>query len=263
MTESRLVVVKIGGSTLGQHDTTLVDVASLVRAGTRVVIVHGGGKVASEWAGRFGIHTEFIRGLRVTSPEMLDVVTATLAGLVNKSLVTSLARLGVNAVGVSGVDARLLQARLADPELGLVGDVEAVAPQLAINLLESGYVPVIATNAANIDPSGPPILNINGDIAAGELAAALQADMLILLSDVPGVLDSAGTLLPVLTPSRVRTLITNGTVTGGMIPKLEHAVRVLAHVGSVHIIDGRQAGVLGRVLAGEAAGTAIQPEETP
>lgn len=242
-----VVVVKIGGSTLGTNDTTLADLVDLQRRGARPVVVHGGGKVITEWLERQGIRPRFIRGLRVTDDRTLDVVVAVLTGLVNKSLVRGILALGGKAVGLSGVDGGLLQAEVDSPELGHVGKVTKVDPSPIFDLLAVGCIPVVAPvamNAAGASSGSLGMLNVNADLAAGEVAAALGADRLLMLTDVPGVLDSSKRLIPRLTERQAKGLMDSRIVAGGMIPKLEACLKALSAVSTAHIVDGRRPHVL-------------------
>jgi acetylglutamate kinase len=236
-------VVKIGGSTLGGADTTLEDLALMQSRGLRPVVVHGGGKVISEWMERSGTVARFIRGLRVTDEATLQVVVAVLAGLVNKQLVATLQALGCPAVGLSGADGGLLQARVKDPELGYVGDVTGVDPAVVIQVMAMGAIPVVAPVAIAERPelggSGG-LLNVNGDSAAGALAAALEAGRLVFLTDVEGVMDGSRRVIPRLLPEQARALIESGVAGGGMIPKLEACLEALGHVHVTKIVDGRE-----------------------
>ena len=239
-----MVLIKIGGSTLGTNDTTLADIVDLQRRGARPVIVHGGGKIITEWLERQGIRPRFIRGLRVTDERTLDVVVAVLTGLVNKSIVGDILSLGGRAVGLSGVDGGILRAENDRPELGNVGRVIAVDPSTIVELVSAGSIPVVAPVALNASASGPSMLNVNADLAAGEIAAALGADRLIMLTDVPGVLDSSSRLIPRLTERQARGLLDSRIVAGGMIPKLEACIAALRTVSMAHIVDGRRPHVL-------------------
>jgi acetylglutamate kinase len=252
----QVVVVKIGGSTLGSNDTTLLDLVALQRQGVRPVVVHGGGKVITKWLEKQGIRPKFIRGLRVTDSDTLDVVAAVLTGLVNKSLVLGINGFGGKAVGLSGVDGGMLQATAHSPELGHVGRVTTVDPSTILDLLKSGCIPVIAPVAMNADPgSVPGMLNINADLAAGEIAAALGAERLLMLTDVPGVLDSSKRLIPRLTRRQAKGLMTSRIVVGGMIPKLEACLKALSSdVSTAHIVDGRRPHVLLDSLLGAKSG---------
>ena len=257
---SRPIVVKIGGSTLGSHDTTLQDLVALQRDKVDVVVVHGGGNIISHWMGRQGAVPRFVRGLRVTDREGLEIVIAVLAGLVNKQLVTSLTSLGARAVGLSGADGGMLKASVSDPELGLVGQVTEVDPSLLDSTLEAGYMPVVAPlGYCEDDERGEAgILNINGDTAAGELALAANAERLVFLTDVSGVMDSNGRVMGRLNPRQAKSLLDSGVVGGGMIPKLQACLRALEGVSTTNIVDGRKPGALVECLQGRGEGTRVQ-----
>ncbi len=258
--ESQLgtIVVKIGGSTLGGHDTSLRDVAALQREGARPIVVHGGGKVVSDWMQRQGVRPRFIRGLRVTDEPSLEIAVAVLTGLVNKRLVAELNGLGGRAVGLSGVDGGMIEARVADPRLGLVGEVVRVDPGPIRALAEAGYVPVVASIAVSNDGSGgPQLLNVNADTVAGEMAAALGVGRLVMLTDVEGVLDTSRRLIPRLTRRHARRLMDSNVVAGGMMPKIGACLRALESVSSAHIVDGRRAGALIEALEDADVGTRL------
>lgn len=257
---ARPVVVKIGGSTLGRHDTTLEDVVELQKRGVLPVVVHGGGKVISDWMKRQGIIPRFVRGLRVTDKASLEIATAVLTGLINKQLVSALLVRGGKAVGLSGVDGAVLEAELADPELGLVGRIVKVNAEPLYASLNAGYIPVVAPIGVHrLDGSSMSgsLLNINGDTAAGEIAWALRSEHLVFLTDVAGVQDTAGRVLARLSPREARRILDSGIASGGMIPKLEACLRALDTVGSAHIIDGRNPRALADCIAGKSLGTRL------
>lgn len=254
------IVVKIGGSTLGANDTSLEDIGVLQRDGAAPVVVHGGGAIITQWLGRMGVETRFVRGLRVTDDESLRVATAVLCGLVNKELVAQINRLGGQAVGLSGADGPCVEARVADPDLGLVGQVVRVNPEPIEALLSAGFVPVIAPIGVHVRDGSPlegKLLNINADTVAGHVAAALSAQRLIFLTDVEGVLDASGRVLSSLGPEQARALIASGVARGGMIPKLEAALEAFGHQTPTVIIDGRQPHALVKGLGDAPAGTCI------
>ena len=240
----RRVVVKYGGAAMAHQelrDAVFRDLALLACVGVQPVVVHGGGPEINQWLSRMGIEPTFIDGLRVTDADTMDVVEMVLVGRVNKQIVNGLNRLGGKAVGLSGSDGGLVEARTwGDGSHGLVGDVAAVHPKVLAPLLENGYIPVISSVAPN--PQGQSH-NINADTVAGELAASLQAEKLILLTDTPGILrdrTDPSSLLRQLSLSEARELIASGAVNGGMTPKTECCIRALAQgVGAAHIIDGR------------------------
>lgn len=252
------IVVKIGGSTLGSHDTTLVDVAELARRGMHPVVVHGGGAMISDWLARLDVPTRFEKGLRVTDAESLDVVVAVLAGVVNKQLVKSLQALGVQALGLTGADGGLLRCRIADEALGFVGEIEIVDTTMLKSLIEQGTVPVLAPIGLLYEgdkPSGQ-LLNINADTAAGAIAAALGAAWLVFMTDVPGVKADAG-FVDELDEKRARRLIEAGVIEGGMIPKVEACLQGAAAGSRAVIVDGRQQHALLGLIEGGSAGTLV------
>ncbi len=255
-----VIVIKIGGSTLGEGDSTVPDVIDLWKRGAKPVVVHGGGKVISQWVAMQGIQPVFVRGLRKTDRATLDVAVAVLAGLVNSELVAEFDALGAKAVGLSGLSGGMLRADVLDEELGYVGKIVETDPQPVRTLLDSGVIPVIAPVALLNDPpegSSDRILNINADTSAGHIARALGADRLIFQTDVEGVLDARRRLIPRMTRRQAYELISGGIAAGGMIPKIEACADSLDEVGSGHIIDGRAAGALLRCCAGEDVGTRI------
>ena len=252
-----IVVIKIGGS-LGQEGTVLEDVILLQRLGVRPVIVHGGGPLITDLTRRLGLETRFVDGRRFTDEPTLDAARMVLIGKVNGDVVAELNGLGGSAVGLNGLDGRMIQARLRDEKLGLVGDVERFDLRPLEMLLAQGYTAVIAPIAYG--PDGRP-LNINADSVAGDLARALRAEKLILFTDVPGVLDRSGRLLPELTIAEVRELIAEGVVAGGMIPKVEACMRALQTVPRVHIIDGRSPhALIEELLTDTGVGTMLVPK---
>jgi acetylglutamate kinase len=260
-----ITVVKLGGSTLGQHDTSLDDIATLHKEGHRFIVVHGGGSTISEWLSRLGVESRFVQGLRVTDRATLDVVVAVLAGLVNKQLVAELAARGCGVIGLSGADGGLIQGRPYDEELGFVGEVIAVDAGALKTMTESGAVVVLAPIAIEVGHGATPgtaefrsqLLNINADTAAGQIAAAVQARRLVFLTDVPGVLDAAGKLIGTLTADQAHELIGSGTASGGMLPKLQAAFTAASGGVETVIVDGRESGALRAALQREVAGTKI------
>ncbi len=256
-------VVKIGGSTLGNHDTTLQDLVRLQKQGMPLVVVHGGGQEVSRWLAKLGISTSFVNGLRVTDVETLKVVAAVLGGLVNKELVAGIQALGGKAIGLSGADGNLLWASPKNSELGYTGEVVRVDPKPLRLLLQAGYILVVAPISIGLaEGKGTTLLNVNGDAAAGEIAAALGAETLIFLTDVDGIHDQSGRIVPKLTVSEAESMLSSGTASGGMIPKVEASIKALATVRAVRVIDGRIPHALLNVIASEAkqsqfGGTAI------
>jgi len=252
---SQITVVKIGGSTLGDRDSSLDDIAALHKEGQRFVVVHGGGATISEWLDRHGVESRFVRGLRVTDERALEVVVAVLAGLVNKRLVAELGARGASACGLCGADVGILRARRYDPELGFVGEIVSVNVE-PLRSVAGGVVAVLAPIAVEVEGESlrPQLLNVNADTAAGEVAAALGADRLVFLTDVPGVMDAAGAVRRRLSAADARELLDAGTVSGGMIPKVEAGLRASEAGVPTAIIDGREAGALRRLLAGGVEG---------
>jgi acetylglutamate kinase len=240
----RRIVVKYGGAAMAHaslQEAVFRDLALLTSVGVRPVVVHGGGPEINHWLQKLEIPAEFRDGLRVTDSMTMDVVEMVLVGRVNKQIVNGLNRLGARAVGLSGSDGGLVRARpWGDGSHGLVGDVARVDPDVLEPLLEKGYVPVISSVAATVEGLAH---NINADTVAGELAAALEAEKLILLTDTPGILrkrEDPESLIRQLRLSEARQLIADGVVAGGMTPKTECCIRALAQgVSAAHIIDGR------------------------
>jgi acetylglutamate kinase len=242
--QKKVIVVKIGGSTLGNHDTTLEDLVELQKRGKSLVVVHGGGKVTTEWLDRLGIPTSFASGLRVTDGETMKVVAAALGGLVNKELVVAIQALGGRAVGLSGCDGNLLWASIKSPEMGYVGEIVAVDPGPLRLLLKAGYMPVVAPVSFGSVEGRVMLLNVNGDTAAGEIAAALAAEKLIFLTDVDGIHDDSKRVFHRLNSAEAKDMIGAGIASGGMIPKIEASLRALTSTKLVRIIDGRAAHAL-------------------
>ena len=240
----RTVVVKYGGAAMKDStlkDKVIRDVVFLACVGLRPVVVHGGGPEINSWLGKLGIEPQFKNGLRVTDAATMDVVEMVLVGRVNKELVSLINRAGGKAVGLCGKDGNLIKARPDGREgIGFVGEVNSVDVQLLGSLANSGYIPVVSSVAA--DETGQ-AYNINADTVAGEIAAALGAEKLILLTDTAGILKDykdPSTLIPKVSIQEARDLINTGIVGGGMIPKVNCCVRSLAQgVRAAHIIDGR------------------------
>ena len=256
------IVVKIGGSTLGGNDTSLQDLASLHAAGRPIVIVHGGGNVISEWMRRQNLAPNFVNGLRVTDAPSLEIVVAVLGGLVNKELTAHMQSLGAPTIGLSGMDGCMLQAWVANPELGYVGEIARVDTTPVNAIVAAGFIPMISPIAVDVtegsDHAGQP-LNVNGDTAAGALAHALEAERIIFLTDVAGVMDNGGRVIPRLNARSAVSLRNSGVARGGMLPKLDACLAAIADqaVPSAHIIDGREPGALMDCINGKAIGTRI------
>jgi acetylglutamate kinase len=263
--QRKVIVVKIGGSTLGNHDTTLEDLVELQKRRKSLVVVHGGARVSTEWLDRLGIPTSFVNGLRVTDADTMKVVAAALGGLVNKELVVAIEALGGKAVGLSGCDGNLLWASIKSPEMGYVGEIVAVDPTPLKILLKAGYVPVVAPVSFGSVEGRVVLLNVNGDTAAGEVAAALAAEKLIFLTDVDGIHDGSKQIVHKLNLAEARDMLASGTASGGMIPKIEASLRALTTTKVVRIIDGRAAHALRddvskRARQSKSGGTTIVSE---
>ena len=250
------VLIKLGGTlldTAAQRDALGAQISAACSKGAELVVVHGGGKQLTRYLAERGIESRFVNGLRVTTPETLDAVLKVFAGSVNHELVASLNRAGALAVGLSGIDALLVEAEQMEPALGAVGRVTKSNPALLRLLVANGYLPVVACVAA--DRQGR-IYNVNADQLAVACAAAFGAQQLIFLTDVQGVMDGGRRVCAALTVAESRGLIESGIATGGMLAKLNAAVAALAAgVGQVRIAAGAAERVVERLLAGEEIGT--------
>jgi acetylglutamate kinase len=250
---SEVVVVKLGGTTLEDQRQVLAEVAVVARR-RPVVLVHGGGKRMTEWLDRLGVPTRFEDGLRVTDPAALEVAAAVLRGVVNSELVAALRDVGCDAVGLSGVDGGLLIGERV-PDVGLVATVVGVRRDLLDSLLVAGQVPVVAPLAR--DEEGV-VCNVNADDAAAGIAAGLGARQLVLLTDVDGVRDAQGAKLESITSDEAEALIADGTIAGGMVPKVRAALAALAWNGAEAIIaDSAAEGALARALGDPTFGTRV------
>jgi acetylglutamate kinase len=250
---SEIVVVKLGGTTLADQQQVLAEVAKVARK-RPVVLVHGGGKRMTEWLERMGIETRFENGLRVTDPAALEVAAAVLRGVVNSELVAALRDAGCDAVGLSGVDGGLLIGRRL-PDVGLVATVTGIRRDLLDSLMVGGQVPVVAPLAR--DEEGV-VCNVNADDAAAGIAAGLGARQLVLMTDVDGIRDATGSKLDSITATEAEALIADGTIRGGMIPKVQAALSALAWEGTEAIIsDGSAPDALERSLSDPTFGTRL------
>ncbi len=257
--QKKILVLKLGGSTLERERDVLEDAIWLQRVGALPVIVHGGGPSITHWLERIGHQSHFVDGRRVTDEVTLKVAQMVLIGEVNTSLVQQIAQLGGRAMGISGVSGPCIYARQRDAALGYVGEIMRVDPQPITLLLQQGYLPVIAP--LGYGEAGE-CLNINADESAAAIARALGADKLIYLSNVTGIQAPDGTLFSELTASQAQRLIAHGIIQGGMIPKTEAALHALGTVHRVHIVDGRVPHVLIRELfTDQGAGTMFTPDE--
>ena len=252
------LLVKLGG-TLLESEQRRASLASqlklLLDDGNRVVVVHGGGKRLSRYLAGLDHKSEFRRGLRVTPPEILDAVLRVLAGSVNRQLVAELQREGLNAVGLTGIDAGTVMASQLDPELGLVGKVERVDPSLLECLADQGYLPAVACIAGGTQGA---IYNVNADQMAAACAAALGVDKLVFLTDVGGVLDENGSLIPALGVREAEDLIDRGIAVGGMEAKLRAAIEALrGGIRAVSVVNGHEPDVLARTVREAGIGTSL------
>jgi acetylglutamate kinase len=259
MSEDGITVVKIGGDILLNHTTVLEDIVDLSYREEKLLVVHGGGKMITEWLTRQGVSTSFIDGERLTDEETLEVTVAVLCGWINKRLVSMLNWLWHEkwggegrAVGISGIDG-IIRGKPKDPQRGLIGEVIDVKPQLMYSLLDLGYLPIIAPGGVD----GRIILNINGDSTAGAIAYALKAKQLIFLTDTGGVLDKQGKVMLELSSQMVEGFISEGIIIEGMIPKLKAGLYALKSTPIVRIIDGRVPHALIQEMEGKKGGTTI------
>ena len=235
------------------------DIALLWLIGVKVVLVHGGGPEISQTMKKLGKEAVFVDGLRVTDRETVDIVQMVLAGKINKTLVNLIQMKGGHAVGLSGIDGGIIEAKMKNEALGYVGEITKIRTQPITDLLEKNYIPVISTVAS--DRQGN-TYNINGDTAAAYIAGALGAERLIMMTDIAGILkdkDDPSTLIPVVTVEEAKQLQEDGIVSGGMIPKVECCIEALEHgVKHVVIMDGRiPHSILMELLTDEGAGTMV------
>ena len=265
---SKIVVVKLGGATFGRHELTVLDIGDvediveLQRRGKSLIIVHGGGALITEWLKKQEVPSQFIHGERVTDRATLEVAISVLAGLVNKEIVAAINSRGGRAVGISGVDGALIQTEVKNIELGYVGRVVKVNLAPLETLLQSGFIPVVAPlglHSKERPGEVPQILNINADVIAGEIATAIGAERLIFLTDVAGIYDEQGNLVPHLSPGEAEALLTSGVASGGMIPKLRACLRALSSTQTVSIIGGKTSHALLKEIEEGDVGTTIQP----
>jgi acetylglutamate kinase len=236
-----VVVVKFGGNAMGDAAAMASfaqDIVLMRQVGVNPVVVHGGGPMINEMLAKLGIKSEFVRGKRVTDQATVEVVEMILSGLVNKRIVQAINDAGGRAVGLSGKDDDLIVCEADDPELGFVGRPVEMNVQVLRDLFSAGIIPVVAPVATGMAENET--FNVNGDTAAGAIAAALKADRLLLLTDVAGVKDASGAVVTQLSPAEVRAMIADGTISGGMIPKVETALAAVeGGVRAAVILDGR------------------------
>ena len=258
----KIVVVKYGGNAMVNEQLkqqVMEDIALLWLIGVKVVLVHGGGPEISQTMKRLGKEAVFVDGLRVTDKETVDIVQMVLAGKINKTLVNLIQMKGGHAVGLSGIDGGIIEAKMKNEALGYVGEISKIRTQPITDLLEKNYIPVISTVAS--DRQGN-TYNINGDTAGAYISGALGAERLIMMTDIAGILkdkDDPSTLIPVVTVEEAKKLQDEGVVSGGMIPKVECCIEALEHgVKHVVIMDGRiPHSILMELLTDEGAGTMV------
>lgn len=258
----KTVVIKYGGNAMVNEELkrqVMQDVVLSWLIGIKIILIHGGGPEISDLMGKLGKESQFVDGLRVTDKETVDIVQMALAGKVNKSLVNLIEVAGGKGVGLSGVDGRLIEAKIRDEKLGYVGDITKINTALIEDLLDNGYIPIIST--VGCDKKGN-IYNVNADSAAASIAGALSAERLIMMTDIAGILenkDDVSTLIPEISISKARDLMKNGIVSDGMIPKVNCSIEAIEKgVKNVVIMDGRVPhSILIELLTDEGAGTMI------
>lgn len=253
---NEVVVVKVGGSVSRDDLAALDTVVALHDAGHELVVVHGGGPLVGEWAQRLGLETRFVRGLRVTDEATRDVALAVLGGLANARIVAALIARGVPAVGLTGVDGGLLRAEREDAELGLVGRVSLVDSAVLDELVADGRVPVVAPAA--LDRADGEVLNVNADAAAGAIAASLGARLLVFVTDVQGVRAKDGRVIASLDLVRAKALVDDGTIEGGMLPKVEACLVASSSGTRAAIVGASAADAVERLLQGDRVGTVFE-----
>ncbi len=255
-----VTVIKLGGATFGQRDTTIADIVTLQQRGEPLVVVHGGGSTVTKWLKRQGVATKFVRGERVTDLPTLEVATAVLAGLANKEIAAAINVGGGRAVGISGADGALIEGRQKSQAMGYVGETVRLNTALLTALLQAGFVPVVAPislYAVDRPDDAPALININGDPIAGDIAAALGAARLIFLTDVPGILAKSGEVIAELSAAEAEKMINSGVIAGGMIPKVNASLKALKAGAVARIIDGRRPHALLKEFDGGDGGTTL------
>ena len=256
----KIVVVKYGGNAMvSEHlkDSVIRDIVLLQLIGVKVVLVHGGGPEITDMLGKIGKESKFVNGLRVTDQETVDVALMVLAGKINKSLVNLIELKGGNAIGLSGLDGHMIEAKVKNPELGFVGDITKVNIKPILDVIDKGYIPVVST--VGCDNEGH-VYNINADTAAARLAGALGAESLIAMTDIAGILkdkDDPDTLISSIRVGDLPELVSSGVIQGGMVPKAECCRNAIEWgVNRVFIIDGRVPhAILIEMLTNEGIGT--------
>ncbi len=258
----KIVVIKYGGNAMLNETLkhqVMEDVVLLSLIGVKVVLVHGGGPEISDLMKKLGKKSEFVDGLRVTDKETVDIAQMVLSGKINKTLVNYIQMKGGNAMGISGVDGKLIEAKIKDEKLGYVGAIQKINIAPVVDLLNNGYIPVVSTIACDENAN---TYNVNGDTAAAYIAGALKAERLILMTDIEGLLknkDDPMSLIPEVKFSQIDEMIKDGTIQGGMIPKIKCCKDAISlGVKNVVIMDGRVPhSVLMEILTDEGAGTMI------
>ncbi len=266
--KDKIIVIKYGGNAMVSEELknqVMEDVALLHTVGVRVVLLHGGGPEINAMLKRLGKEAKFIDGLRVTDEETVEVVQMVLSGKVNKSLVNLLQQKGVKAVGLSGVDGRMIEAVTKDPNLGYVGRITSVNVDIIRDVMDAGYVPVISTVAC--DEEGG-VYNINADTAAAYIAGEIGAERLFMMTDIAGILrdpNDPDSLIPALDIEEAVELFRQGVISGGMIPKVDCCIDAIHRgVGRVIIMDGRvNHSILLEILTNEGAGTMVMEKKEP
>ena len=262
----KIVVIKYGGNAMINEklkDSVIRDVVLLSLVGVKVVLVHGGGPEISEMLEKIGKEVKFVNGLRVTDKETIDIVQMVLAGKVNKSLVNLIQNCGGKAIGLSGIDGHMIEAKMKNEQLGYVGDITDINIDPILDVIEKGYIPVISTIGCDKDGN---TYNINADTAAARIAGKLHAESLISLTDIAGVMrdkDDPATLIPKMSVKESEKLIADGVIVGGMIPKVECCTNAIKWgVHKVFIIDGRVPhSILIETLTDEGIGTMFEGDE--
>ncbi|MBQ4116743.1 MAG: acetylglutamate kinase [Clostridia bacterium] len=258
----KIVVIKYGGNAMINDDLkkqVMEDIALLSAIGIKIVLVHGGGPEISEMMNKVGKKAEFVNGLRVTDKETMDIAQMVLAGKVNKNLVNLLGTLGAKAIGISGMDGRLIEAKIKNEALGYVGEITKVNVEPIMDLLNLGYIPVVSTIGCDSEGNS---YNINGDTAAAYIAGALQAENLIMTTDILGLLrdvNDPSTLITKVTVNEAKKLYEEGVISGGMIPKVDCCIEaIIEGVKKVVILDGRVPhSILVEILTDEGIGTMV------
>ena len=256
----KIVVIKYGGNAMINEqlkDSVMKDIVLLSLIGVKVVLVHGGGPEITDMLSKIGKESQFINGLRVTDKETVDVAQMVLAGKINKTLVSLIENKGGSAIGLSGMDGHMIEAKMKDEQLGYVGEITNINVQPIFDVIDKGYIPVVSTLGCDKDGN---VYNINADTAAARIAGALKAESLISMTDISGILrdkNNPDTLIPVIHVKEAPKLVEDGTIEGGMIPKVECCINAIQWgVSRVFIIDGRiPHAILIEMLTNEGIGT--------